>query len=183
MTLSTSSCFLFNRAPLAFRPPPIPARPAPVIPPLVMELPAEALWNFPILASLPTIPLTLDLPAPRIPAPPKRPPVAVAPKTVPVPVVSDPQPEAPPPPRLGQVFTAEQLRDYNRSYDESLDRVRKAVQVIEKKSLNADQAQMLESIRAFQKQAEQAHEQDLLTAVNLARRADLLARDLLGRLP
>ena len=123
-----------------------------------------------------------DLPAPRVVAPPKRQPVAVAPKTVPTPP-PDPQPEVVPPPRLGQVFTAEQLRDFNRSYDDSLDRVRKAVAAMEKKNLNAEQAQTLESIRAFQKQAEQAHEQDLLTAVNLARRADLLARDLLGRLP
>jgi len=32
-------------------------------------------------------------------------------------------------------------------------------------------------------QAEQTREQDLVTAVNLARRADLLAKDLLERLP
>ena len=182
VSLSTSSCFLVNKPPRAFRPPPIPARPVPVIPPVVMELPADSVWDFAVLASLPDPPSMPDLPAPRVVAPPKRQPVAVAPKTVPTPP-PDPQPEVVPPPRLGQVFTAEQLRDFNRSYDDSLDRVRKAVAAMEKKALNAEQAQMLESIRAFQKQAEQAHEQDLLTAVNLARRADLLARDLLGRLP
>jgi len=35
----------------------------------------------------------------------------------------------------------------------------------------------------LQKQAEQARQEDLLTAVSLARRADQLAQDLLGRLP
>jgi hypothetical protein len=38
-------------------------------------------------------------------------------------------------------------------------------------------------IQTFQKQAEQARELDLVTAVNLARRADLLAQDLIKRLP
>ncbi len=38
-------------------------------------------------------------------------------------------------------------------------------------------------IRTFQKQAEQAREQDLVTAVSLARRAEVLAQDLVGRLP
>jgi vacuolar-type H+-ATPase subunit E/Vma4 len=51
------------------------------------------------------------------------------------------------------------------------------------KRLNAEQTQAVENIKTFQKQAEQAREQDLLTAANLARRADLLAKDLLERLP
>jgi hypothetical protein len=38
-------------------------------------------------------------------------------------------------------------------------------------------------VRTYLSQAEQARDQDLVTAVNLARRADLLAKDLFERLP
>jgi hypothetical protein len=40
-----------------------------------------------------------------------------------------------------------------------------------------------ERIRTLQKQAEQARQEDLVTGVNLARRADQLAQDLHNRLP
>jgi len=99
-----------------------------------------------------------------------------APATTPAPAV-----EAAP--RLGQIFTADQLRDYNRTLDESLDRVKRALTVVAGKNLNSEQGEIANRIRTFQKQAEQAREQDLVTAVSLARRADLLAQDLLGRLP
>jgi superfamily II RNA helicase len=112
-------------------------------------------------------------------APPKRTPVAVAPKP---PITATPA-EPVPVPRLGQIFTQDQQREYTRTLEEALERVRKQVAAIERRSLNADQNRTLETIRTFQKQAEQAREEDLLTAVNLARRADLLAKDLLGRLP
>ena len=86
-------------------------------------------------------------------------------------------------PRLGQIFTAEQVREYNRSLDENLDRVKKALNNLAGKKLNPEQTEVVNRIRTFQVQAEQAREQDLVTAVSLARRADLLAKDLLGRLP
>jgi hypothetical protein len=92
-------------------------------------------------------------------------------------------PEPPPAPRLGQIFTADQLRTYNRELDESLDHVKKYLQMIAGKNLNSEQTQMVSRIQTFQRQAEQARDQDLVTAVNLARRADLLAQDLFKRLP
>jgi hypothetical protein len=92
-------------------------------------------------------------------------------------------PEVQPTPRLGQIFTAEQLREYNRAVDESLDRVRKVLGVVAGRNLNPEQTEIVSRIQTFQKQAEQAREQDLVTAVNLARRADLLAQDLVKRLP
>jgi hypothetical protein len=61
--------------------------------------------------------------------------------------------------------------------------VKRALETLGRKSLAGDQNDVVELIRTFQKQAEQAREQDLVTAVSLARRADLLARDLLQRLP
>jgi hypothetical protein len=61
--------------------------------------------------------------------------------------------------------------------------VRKALVIVAGKNLNAEQTENANRIRTFQKQAEQAREQDLVTAVSLARRADLLAKDLLDHLP
>jgi hypothetical protein len=86
-------------------------------------------------------------------------------------------------PRLGQIYTAEQAREYNRTIDDSLERVRRALIAVSGKNLTAGQTQIAESIRTFQRQAESAREQDLVTAVSLARRADLLAKDLIQRLP
>ena len=51
------------------------------------------------------------------------------------------------------------------------------------RTLNAEMTSILNRIQTFQKQAEQARDADLVTAVNLARRADLLAQDLIKRLP
>jgi hypothetical protein len=51
------------------------------------------------------------------------------------------------------------------------------------KNLTPEQKDIAERVQTYLKQAEQAREQDLVTAVNLARRADLLAKDLLERLP
>ena len=119
---------------------------------------------------------------PPVPPPPRRPPVATTPpKPAPPPVT--PPPETPAPPKLGQIFTADQLRDYNRAIDESLDRVRRTLAAVAGKNLTAEQGEIADRIRTFQRQAEQAREQDLVTAVSLARRADLLATDLLKRLP
>jgi hypoxanthine-guanine phosphoribosyltransferase len=55
--------------------------------------------------------------------------------------------------------------------------------VVEAKNLTAEQKDIVERIKTFRKQAEQAKEEDLLTAVSLAKRADLFAKDLLQRLP
>jgi hypothetical protein len=125
-------------------------------------------------ANLPSAAAPPPAPAPRRAPPPVR---ATAPPPVPVP------PGPPPAPRLGQIFTADQLREYNRALDESLDRVKKVLGTVAGKNLNSEQTQVVQRIQTFQRQAEQAREQDLVTAVNLARRADLLAQDLVKRLP
>ncbi len=92
-------------------------------------------------------------------------------------------PEPAPSPRLGQIFTADQLREYNRTLDESLNRVRAVLAAAANRHLTPDQDGVIVRIKTFVMQAEQAREQDLVTAVNLARRADLLAQDLAVRLP
>jgi hypothetical protein len=84
---------------------------------------------------------------------------------------------------LETLLTAEQLREYNHSIDESLERVKRVLGSVAGRNLNAELTSIRDRIQTFQKQAEQARESDLVTAVNLARRADLLAQDLIKRLP
>jgi hypothetical protein len=91
--------------------------------------------------------------------------------------------ETPVPPRLAQIFTAEQRRENNRTLDEALASVARELAIVEGKNLTSEQKEIAERIRTFRKQAEQVREQDLPTAVGLARRADLLAKDLLEHLP
>jgi hypothetical protein len=181
LSLGSSSCWLRKtKSTRVFVPPPAKPRPAIVaeVPELPQapdievnyqpELPGDLFATMPAAGPPPAV-------APRRPAaPPAR---VAAPSPAPV-------PEAPPPPpRLGQIFTAEQLREYNRNLDESLERVKKVLAAVVGKSLNPDLAEIISRIQTFQKQAEQARELDLVTAVNLARRADLLAQDLIKRLP
>ena len=181
MSLGTTSC-LFQKKTVArvFVPPPPVVRPQVVS--VVPEIPAapevELSSEMPQIEGFPeSLPASAGPPppAPRRPPPPVR-------ATAPPPAVIPPEPQ-PTPPRLAQIFTADQLREYNRSLDESLDRVRRVLGTVAGKNLNPELAQTVERIQTFQKQAEQAREQDLVTAVNLARRADLLAQDLVKRVP
>ena len=178
LCVGTSACwFRAKKKPRVFVPPAVQVRPVKL--PSQPQVPDPPGLDLKVAAAIPEFPILLpELPPP--PAPPKRvPPTPVAPKVQPQPQ----PPEPPPPPKLGQIFTAEQLRDYNRTLDESLERVRRRLALIGAKSLNAEQTETVGRIRTFLRQAEQAREQDLVTAVNLARRADVLAEDLAGRLP
>jgi hypothetical protein len=184
LALFPSACFFSHKPPAAFTPPP--PQSAPVFaepehlpdPPLVaaLDLSASSVDPHIVPNGVPEAPAP---PAPK-PTPPRRNPVTpVKPATT--------TPEQPPaqqqPPRLGQILSAEQTRDYNRTIDESLERVRKAVATLGRKNLSADQAEILNRIQVFQKQAEDKREQDLVIAVSLAHRADLLAKDLMDRVP
>ncbi len=178
----SSSCWFHKTKPVrVFVPPPPRSRPAvateiPELPP-APEIEADGSYPslpliFPDGASA-AIPEAGPPPAvPRRPAPPR---TVAAPQPAPV--------EPTPAPRIGQIFTADQLRDYNRTLDDSLDRVKKVLAMVAGRSLNVELTSILNRIQTFQKQAEQARDSDLVTAVNLARRADLLAQDLIKRLP
>ena len=119
-----------------------------------------------------------ELPPPP-PAPPaaRRPPAVKPAATLPAPI------EPPATPRIAQIFTAEQSREYNKVLDESLERVQRALDGVAKRNLTAEQRNRVAQIRDFQTQAKQARVEDLVTAVSLAKHADLLAKDLLDSLP
>lgn len=179
-TLSTTGC-LFQKKPRAYVPPVIrpPARVAPKPGELIRD-PAPELEV--ALIELPESRLADRSPLP----PPAKPativsrrPVAQAPK--PTPPTPDPLPTLP---RITQILTAQQTRDYNREIDLDLGRSTEVLKTAAgKRNLTADQRDLVERIITFQKQAAQAREEDLVTAVNYARRADLLAKDLLAHLP
>jgi hypothetical protein len=87
------------------------------------------------------------------------------------------------PPKLGPMFTPDQRRELLRELDDHMEHVRRAIEILSAKNLNQAQIDDRNKITTFQKQAEQYRDQDLVSAVNLARRADLLAQDLLERVP
>jgi hypothetical protein len=166
---------------VVFTPPPPQARPKP---------PAEATTTLPAPPKIEgdpsnELPPRISTAMPEVPEPPKPTPPARRSAPPARAVTAPPQPpaEQPPTPRLGQIFTANESREYNRELNEKLERVRKNLAILAGKNLNGEQVEIVNRIRTFQIQAEQAREQDLVTAVNLARRADLLAQDLIERLP
>ena len=179
LSLGCTSCWFQKPPPRVFIPPPAKARPS--IPRHQPELPDPGI-ELKITAELPPLPVA-EIPALPPPPAPKR--VAPAPIPRPVPVMP-PQPptEVPPlPPQIGRIFTDDQLRDYKRNLDESLDRSRKALLTVGGKRMNPKQQEDVRRVQIFQKQAELAREQDLIAAVELAKRADLLAQELLRQLP
>jgi hypothetical protein len=180
LSLASASCVRQKTQARVFTPPPPRAWPvvAEQAPPL-LEGPQIAVETASIVP--PQLPEMPDL-TPEIPDAPKR----VERRPVPTVTAPRPTPAGPVPPvspRLAQMFTPEEFRENNRTLDESLGRVSRNLAIIEGKNLTLAQKETADRIRTFRKQAEQVREQDLLTAVSLARRADLLAKDLLEHLP
>jgi hypothetical protein len=174
--VTTSSC-VFHKAPRVFTPPPVSAKaPEPIPPAALIALPPQVAFE-PVVYDFPrqTDPSSRlpELPVPRAP----RPPVA----TVPRPVPSEPPPAAAP--KLAQILTPEESRRNTQELQQYTERVNRALAMVAGKNLTAEQKDIADRVRTYLLQAEQAREQDLVTAVNLARRADLLAADLLERLP
>jgi hypothetical protein len=185
LSLASTSCLRQQKSPpRAFTPPP--AKSWPAVPNTIPTLPqAPPIAAEEASVAPPQLPDMTPETLPEVPEAPKRvthratPPV-VAPKP---PAIATPAESPPAPPRLAQLYTAEEQRENTRTLDESLERVNRNLASIEGKVLTQEQKEQVERIRTYKKQAEQAREQDLLTAVSLARRADLLAKDLLERLP
>jgi hypothetical protein len=186
LSLASTGCLRQKTQARVFTPPPPVVRPAP-------PADADAPLKLPDAPQLevdrattqpPPMPDEIDLTG-EIPDAPRRvsrrptPPVAAPRPAQQVPVPVEPQAT----PRLAQMFTPEELRENTRSLEESLERVNKALATVEGKNLSVEQREVANRIRTFRLQAEQAREKDLLTAVSLARRADLLAKDLLEHLP
>jgi len=177
--LGMSSCGFHSKAPRAFNPPPVAARtPEPIPPTLEIAAPPEvafepAVYDFPIQADPSSR-------FPELPPPPRAPrPVANVPKPQPAPSETPTAPAL----RLSQILTPEESRRNTLELDQYTESVKRALARLAGKNLTADQKTTAERVQTFLSQAEQARDQDLVTAVSLAKRADLLAKDLLERLP
>jgi hypothetical protein len=172
-----SSCA--HKAPRAFNPPPVAAKaPTPIAPAPEIASPPEVAFE----------PVVYDFPRqtdsgsqfPPLPPPrPARPPVANIPKPQPAP---DDTPSAPVL-RLSQILTPEESRRNTQELDQYTESVKKALTRVAGRNLTPEQRDIAQRVQTYLTQAEQARDQDLVTAVNLAKRADLLAKDLVARLP
>lgn len=174
-SLVTSGCLFGKKKTVKlFTPPPVMAKiPPSNNPPVVTErlpdtTPGVEVESSPVpLATLPAAPR----PAPTKPvAPAKQPPVVV-------------ETPAAPAPKPATIFSAQERRRLTQELDDRLNRVRKALARVDGKVLSGDLITLANNARSFLAQAEQARAQDLVTAVNLAKRADLFAADLVSRLP
>lgn len=169
----------FHKTPRAFNPPPVAAKaPAPIPPAPQIADPPEVAFE-PVVFDFPrqTDPSSRFpvLPPPR----PARAPVANVPKPQPAPNETPSAPAL----RLSQILTPEESRRNTQELDQYTESVKKALARVAGKNLTAEQKDTAERVQTYLTQAEQAREQDLVTAVSLAKRADLLAKDLLERLP
>lgn len=181
--LSSTGCLFQKKQVRVFRPPPPSPRPSPAplklppdLDPPVMTAASESELDIAALSQV-----AFDIP------PPPPPVQAARPRT---PYVASPKPAAIPPPapepqalKLVQILPPEQQRGFNRELDEILARDQKTLETVARRNPNAEQRDRMDQIRELLTQAKQAREQDLVTAVNLARRADTLSKDLLERLP
>lgn len=149
----------------------------------------------PVPASAPAVSQPAP-PAPVVPPPTPNPEPAqeTAPSAPPAQVVHPPKPKpepaqapapaepAPPAPAFGQILTPQQQTELRRSYQDSAQFARQTLSQLSGRALSQDQADTANRIRSFLSQADEAQSKDPSVAAQLARRAELLARDLLNSL-
>lgn len=87
-------------------------------------------------------------------------------------------PPASTPPKLGDILTPDEQKQYSASIDQSLSRAQASLNSIGGRQLNKDQQGEAEQVRNFIEQAKAARASDLAGAKSLAERAEVLARDL-----
>jgi hypothetical protein len=158
LAVSASGCKWFRRTP-----PPVPP-PAPI--------PATSPQNPQVTQPTPAPEPAAAQPAPTAP-------------TVHRPKVKPEAPQAPlqpspPPPAFGQILTPQQQTEFRRSYQQSAQFARQTLSQISGRALTREQADTATRIRSFVSQADEAQANDPAVAAQLARRAELLARDLLN---
>jgi type IV secretory pathway VirB10-like protein len=183
LSLALSGCwFGLGRKTTAIPPPPA-AQPKQVPPVKPPEQPKPEQKPLPMPPS-PGIeePAQITLPAPQKtpPRPParKRTPPPTPPQA-PVPAEQQTPVQSSPPPQLGEILSDAQRRQYEADYAQSLSRARSALQQASGKSLSPTQRESVGRIQTFIQQAEESKGRDLATALQLARRADVLGQDLL----
>jgi hypothetical protein len=160
-----------------FVPPPIVVRTIPVEPLVVGEPPANpGLYLDPASIPYPIFAPQLELPERPKPQPPR-----TRPATQPAPPAETVEPPVAPPiavPKLTQIMSDEDARKYRTDVDEARGSAEKVLDTASKRPLTAAQAEVVRQVRDLLRQAQAQQDTDLVTARTLARRADVLARDL-----
>lgn len=87
-------------------------------------------------------------------------------------------PRAPETPRLGQMLSSEEERQYNALIDQTLSQTEGSLRELSKRSLTPDQQSSMREIQELMRQANAARKVDLVSARSLADKAQVLARDL-----
>jgi hypothetical protein len=85
---------------------------------------------------------------------------------------------AAPAPKLGDILTPDEQRQYSASIDQSLAHAQASLSSIGSRQLTKDQQAEAEQIRNFIQQAQDTRSSDPAGAKSLAERAEVLARDL-----
>ena len=147
--------------------------PAPPPAPVVKAPPAAPTLD---AASTPTQPP--DPVTPPQSAPPSQPAKPIVRRQQPQAPVATPVPQPAPPPQLGEILTSAQQVEMNRTIDLGVGRARATLARLRGRQLTNEQSETVARIRTFADQAEQARKTDLRSAVQLSRRAEVLARDL-----
>lgn len=82
--------------------------------------------------------------------------------------------------RLGQILRPQERDELTDAFDRSLLAARQNLSRISGAALTREQSETVNLVRSLVSRAERARQNDLLVATQLARRADLLSRDLLN---
>ncbi len=83
-----------------------------------------------------------------------------------------------PVPQLTHLLSDEQRRRYASEIEQRLANIQRYLEQLANRALNEEGMLMLDRVRAFMRQAQEARASDLVTALSLARRAEVLAADL-----
>ncbi len=113
-------------------------------------------------------------PAPAVKKPTR---TATNPTPAPAPAPATP-PASGPPPKLGDILSSDEQKQYNASIDQSLAHAQASLNAVGARQLNKDEQAQVEQIRNFMQQAQTTRGSDLAGAKSLAERAEVLARDL-----
>ena len=85
-------------------------------------------------------------------------------------------------PRLADVLTPEQQRQYNLAIDQNLGRAQTSLGSIANRRLTKEQQAVVAQIQSFMQQAQTTRKSNLSAARSLAERAEVLSRDLAASL-
>lgn len=193
LSLAASGCWFGRKKPQAAStpPPPVPAstpapKTKPIEPPSV-TVPAKPVGSLPQMPEVQPANTPAETPPPKpvtkraVRKPSPKAPSATAAATVP-PAPASPQPAAAavtsPVPQLGVLLTPEQRNQYEAEYSRDMASAMDGLIHVLETSLSPSQKESMTRIRSFMRQAEDAHGRDLATAAQLARRAAVLAQDL-----